>query len=704
MRQALAVAAVSLAAVTPATAQERGVADPRDDILVTGRNFVVVDAGAAGKTDLPVIETPQAISIVDSAFIDALNLRTIAEALNYTSGVRSQAFGSDTRIDYYQIRGFAQANFFKDGLVLYNSGPFLSWTTPAEGVERLEVLKGPSSVLYGGGSAGGIVNIVSKRPLASTRIGVEAGVDEYGSAYGSIDVGGAIAPSLSVRASGLVRRGDTQVELAEDGRSYAALAASWTPTADTTLTIRGSYTGDRSNRPTGFVPYAGFVTPLPDGRRIPIDLFGSDPGVDRFDRDQYEVGYTLESRLSPAVRFVSNGRYGRLDLVYAGLFGAFNSPAYVDQGRYYLNRANSRQEGWLDNFTVDNHVDGEFATGPVTHDVLGGVDYSSSETASTVANGPAPRLDVFSPRYNVPIPALGPASTTRQKLDQTGLYLQDILRWNGFVGLLSTRHDWIGITARGANGGVTRGDPERQTFRAGLSYVSSIGIAPYAAYATSFNPVIGIEPATNRYYRPETGRSWEAGLKYQARTIPLLATASVFTIDRDGVLVANPLPGFPTNQSQLGRVRSRGGEFEVQARPAPTLNLTAALTAFKIENKTVVAGTIGKRPTATPAISASAFADYTFPSGSALPGFGFGGGVRHVGESFADQLNTLAVPSATVFDAALHVERGPLRAALNASNLFDKAYVGACPSAGTCYAANLRRVTLSLGYRVGDRK
>ncbi|MBW6533155.1 TonB-dependent siderophore receptor [Sphingomonas sp. RRHST34] len=676
----------------------------RDDIVVTGRNFVVADSTTATKSDAPILSTPQAISVVDSDFIDTLNLRTVAEALNYTSGVRSQAFGSDTRIDYYQLRGFANSNFFKDGLVLYNSGAFLSWTTPAEGIERLEVLKGPSSVLYGSGSAGGLVNIVSKAPNRRTIANIEAGIDEYGSAYGSADLGGAISDTLAVRVNGLVRRGDTQVELAEDNRTYGSVALGWTPTSDTSLTLRGSYTRDRSQRPTGFVPYAGFVTPLGDGRKIPIDLFVSDPSVDRYDRDQYEVGYTFETKLGENLRFVSNGRYAEIDLTYAGLFGQFTGNPVLAGGRYYLNRGNSRQDAWLDNVTIDNRLSGTIRTGALVHDLTAGIDYSFSRTASSQRQGTAPRLDIFAPVYNVALPALGVPSTTRQKLDQTGLYVQDRITLGGLVALLSARHDWIGITSTSATGAVTRGDPDKTTYRAGLSYVTPVGLAPYVSYATSFTPVIGAEAATGQYYRPETGEAWEAGIKYEARGFPLIASASLFSIERDGILVSNPVAGFPTNQSQLGLVRSRGGEVEVQARPMSTLNITAALTAFKTENREGAAATLGKAPTGTPGFSASAFIDYTLPAGSFLPGFGLGSGIRHVGRSWADTANTLAVPSATVFDAAIHYDLGAVRLAGNVSNLFDKKYVGACPSAGTCYAANLRRATISLAYRFGDNR
>ena len=388
--------------------------------------------------------------------------------------------------------------------------------------------------------------------------------------------------------------------------------------------LRGSWTRDRANRPTGFVPYAGFVTPLGDGRRIPIDLFVSDPCVDRYDRDQYEFGYSFDARLGGGVRFVSNGRYARIDLVYAGLFGQFTGNPVLSGGRYYLNRGNSRQDAFLDNVTVDSHLAGTVRTGPLAHELLGGADYSFSRTASATAMGAAPRLDIFAPQYDVAIPALGGATTTRQKLDQVGLYVQDRIKAGGFVALLSARRDWVGVTTQGAAGAVARGAPERTTYRAGLLYPTPIGLAPFVSYAQSFTPVIGVEAATGRYYRPETGRSWEAGLKLQPRGVPLLATASLFTIDRDGVLVANPVAGFPTNQSQLGLQRSRGGEVEVQARPTRTLNLTGALTAFRIRNRRGLAAAVGKAPTATPAFTASAFADYTSPDGSPFAGLGLG--------------------------------------------------------------------------------
>lgn len=698
----LSLAAVAAPVAAQTAAMLEGGADGHTTIIVTGESFVGDEVVSANKDGGDILTTPQAISVVEDDFIDALNLRTVAEALNYTSGVRSQSFGSDTRIEYYQIRGFRNENLYKDGLVLTNSGAFLSWATPAEGIGRLEVLKGPSSVLYGGGSAGGIVNIVSKQPDGRKLAAFEAGADEYGSVYGSADVGAPLSDTLAVRANALVRRGDTQVELAEDNRTFGALALGWTPLPGTTLTLRGSYTRDRSQRPTGFLPYSGFVTPLPDGRHIPVDLFVSDPSVDRYDRDQYEAGYTLEANLSDRVRFVSNGRYAEIDLIYAGLYGQFRGNPVIEGENVFITRGNSRQDANLDNVTIDNHLDGRFATGAVEHTLLGGVDYAWSETSSAQASGDAPRLNVFAPVYDIALPALGTPRVTAQKLDRTGIYLQDRMTLGGLTGVLSVRHDWIGSTSTSNGGAPTRQDDEKTTYRAGLSYRTAAGLAPFVSYSTSFSPVFGIDEASGEAYRPETGEAWEAGVKYQAEGFPLLATASLFSIERDGVLVANPVAGFPRNQSQGGLVRSRGGEIEVQASPLETLNVTAALTAFDIENLAGDPALIGLAPPATLEFAASAFVDYTLPDASALPGFGLGLGVRHTGRSYADTANTLVVPAATVFDAALHYDFANFRVAANVSNLFDKHYVAACPSAGTCYAANLRRATISLAYRFGD--
>ena len=688
------------AASFPATAEEETGGDTAvETIIVTGERLTTIRASGPTKTDIPLIETPQAVSIVDASFIDALNLRTISEALNYSSGVRSQAYGSDTRIEYYQLRGFESQNFFKDGLAQTNGSSFLSWTTPAEGVERIEILKGPSSALYGGSGAGGFVNITTKTPTGGTLLDTEAGIDEYGSVYLSADVGGTLSDTVSVRGVGLVRRGDTQVELAEDNRSYGMGVIRWAPNTGTELLLRASYTADRSNRPTGFIPYEGAVTPLPDNRYIPLDLFVSDPRIDRFDRDQTEIGMEFRQSLGARIRLVSNTRYGEIDLVYAGLYGSFSGNPVVDEetGNVFLNRANSQLDASLSTWTTDNRLEATLSTGTISHTLLAGFDYSQSEMDSVQQTGSAPALNVFSPKYTDTIPDMRTLPATNQTLSQTGFYLQDHMAAGAFHAVVALRHDELKNDTTGSSS--YNDEASKTTYRVGAVYVHSSGLAPFVSYATSFAPVLGVEAVTGTAYRPETGKSAEIGLRYVPQDVPISIIASLFDITRDGVLVSDPQPGFPRNRSQAGEQRSRGGEIEVQAEPLRGLTLTGALTAFDLEYREGETSLIGKTPTATPDHTASLFINYAMPPNSALEGLSLGLGIRYSGKSYADSDNTLKVPSATVADVAVRYTAGNFLASLSVSNVFDKEYVAACASAGTCYAGNMRRATLSIGYR-----
>ena len=516
----------------------------------------------------------------------------------------------------------------------------------------------------------------------------------------AIDSGGPIVRSLSYRGIALIRGGDTQAHHAEDNRQYVMGALNWHPSAATSLTLRASATRDRDNRPTGFIPYRGAVKPLSDGRRIPTRLFVSDPAIDRYDRNQYELGYDFRQRLSPRVRFVSKSRYARLDLDYAGLYGQFSGNPVVMNGAYFLNRGNSRQIAGLKNATSDNRFVIDFDTGPLQHTVLAGVDYSRSRTAGRRAAGAAPPLNIFDPDYDLAIPPLGPDSHNRQILIQTGFYLQDQLKAGPWVLALSGRHDRLDITtAEGGTPAEIRA-PAKNTYRAGLVYVADNGLAPYISYATSFMPVIGAERVSGSAYQPETGHQIETGLRYRPESLPITASAAIFDIRRSGVLIADPQPGFPFNRSQGGEQRSRGGELAVEASPWPALSVNAAVTAFDLETVRGEPGTLGKTPVAKPRIIAALFADYTVPGEARLGGLGFGAGVRYTGESYADDANTLSVPAATVFDTALHYNAGSFNIALNVSNVFNEHYIAACPSAGTCYVGSLRRATLSLEYRM----
>jgi iron complex outermembrane receptor protein len=266
--------------------------DPRGPI-----NGYVADRSPTGtKTNTLLMETPQSISVVGRDQIRDQNPRNLAEALRYAPGVRSETFGADTRNDWFKIRGFdaQDAGLFLDGLQLQTFA-FATWKFQPFGIERIDILRGPSAILYGGSGPGGLVNVISKTPPFTPLNYVEAGVNSYGNSYFSFDFGGPVAtptgPSkeLYYRLLGTVQGGETQTAFTPDNTYFIAPSVTYTPDNDTTLTILASATKNET-RVQGFLPYVGTVVDAPFGR-IPTHLFASDPSVDYFRRQQEMIGY-----------------------------------------------------------------------------------------------------------------------------------------------------------------------------------------------------------------------------------------------------------------------------------------------------------------------------------------------------------------------------------------------------------------------------
>jgi len=174
-------------------------------------------------------------------------------------------------------------------------------------------------------------------------------------------------------------------------------------------------------------------------------------------------------------------------------------------------------------------------------------------------------------------------------------------------------------------------------------------------------------------------------------------TVALFDLKRQNVLTTDPSNAL--FQVQTGEVRSQGVEFAVNANLMEGLNLVGAYTLYDLETtKDLNPANIGLMPTGTPESFGSLWLDYTMQDGP-FRGFGVGAGVRFVGESYADEANTLTVPSYTVADAALHYERDNWRVALNVSNLFDEVYVGSCSGPAACFYGDRRKATLSASYK-----
>lgn len=660
---------------------------------VTG--YVANQQATGTKTDTPLIETPQSISVIPADQIRDQNAQTLNQVVRYTAGVTAETRGAvATRYDQLKVRGF-DADTYLNGLKLQSLYYAASQVDPYL-LERAEVLKGPTSVLYGQSPAGGLINQVSKRPTATAlnEVGIEYGTDNHwrGTAdfSGPIDKDGKFLYRLT--AVGLSE--DGQIRMTENERIAVAPSFTWKPDAETSLTLLGFYQHDPKGNSYGGIPPQGTVLANPLGK-IPVDFYDGDPNYEKFDRRQASVGYAFDKKLSDVWTVRLNGRWLNAKVSYDSLYA---NGLDADYRTLYRGIATSREE--MNSYTFDNQIEGRFSTGPVGHTLLAGVDYQRLDGHYAAGFGLAPSIDVFNPVYGI---AVTPPATNRTDIDgrQTGIYLQDQMRLGGFILTVAGRRDWAKTTSSSAFGSSTRSD-QAWTGRAGLTYVFENGIAPYVSYAESFTPSSGVDFAGTPF-KPEEGTQYEVGVKYQPPGMNSLFTAAVFDLTRSNLTTSDPAhPGFSV---QSGEARSRGIELEAKVGVTKDLELIGTYTYLDTKYTKDNDGLEGKRLPAVPRHQASAWAMYHMPEGTALTGLGVGAGVRFTGSTM-NTANSFKVPSFTLVDATVSYDLGALSSKLqgaevtvNGKNLFNKEYVASCYYGEWCAYGYQRTVTAGLRYR-----
>ncbi|KRR16302.1 ligand-gated channel [Bradyrhizobium lablabi] len=678
---------------------QRGVGfveNPRGDVqgYVAGRSM------AGTKTNTPIMETPQSLSVIGSEQIRDQKPGKFDEILRYTPGVVAGTFGADNRNDWFLIRGFKSDDIglFLDGLQLFYTS-YASWKLQPFNLARVEVLRGPSAVLYGGSSPGGIVNAVSKTPPVEPIRYLETGVNNFGNAYFGFDFGGPVATApengkLFYRVVGQIQNGGTQVDFTPNNNYFIAPSLTWKPDADTTFTVLAS-ASKLETRSENFLPYIGTVVNAPFGR-IPTRLFASDPSVDTFKREQEMIGYQFERNLSDDVTFRQNARFAHVDVTLSTLFGL----GYVngDPATASLARGNFLTHGIANQGNLDSQLEYRFNTGILRHTALFGLDLKTYRIDDWQGFGGATPLNLLNPVYTPTARFNGaPYQDTTLTQKQLGFYMQDQIKLDRFTLVLSGRNDWVATDNNNHIGAGQSREDSKFSGRAGLIYNFDSGLAPYVSYATSYNPIIGL--SSGQLLLPETGQQTEVGLKFQPNGFNGHFGVALFDLKRQNVLTTNPNSIPPNLQMQNGEWTSRGIELEAVANPFPGLKVIGAFTSYDLfVSKDLDQAVIGKVPTATPRTLSSGWIDYTFQEGP-LTGFGFGGGVRYIGGSFADNINLMPVPSVVLGDATVHYEWQNWRAALNVINVADTTYVANCSSTNACFYGDRRRVTASLAFK-----
>ncbi|MEF2070119.1 TonB-dependent siderophore receptor [Consotaella aegiceratis] len=655
-----------------------GVADPT---AVDG--YVAEDATAGSKIATPINEIPQAVSVIGREELDDRGVEKVDEALRYTAGVFAQPFGYDSDTDWIYIRGFdaTQSGAYLDGLQLYQYAfagiivdPFL--------VDRIEVLRGPASVLYGGSNAGGLVNSVSKRANGERIRYVETGITDDPNGYVALDLGDRFSEDSpwSWRVVGRVKGGDTQTEYADNLRGVVAPSLLFEPDADTHLELYGSYEYDDQRHVGGFLPYVGSVVAAPYGY-VPRDLYYSEPDLDKFEQKQASLGYDFQHSLNDTVTLRSNTRWIHVEREEYGPY-TYDYDTTDDT----LYRLNFQHDTSADLIETDNQAVLNFDTGAISHELLAGTDYKFYHFDQVAATGAISELDPINPVYtNTEGAWYDPYADETIDMNQLGVYAQDQMKFGGgWIVTLNGRYDevWIDRDDRTATDDDYDGNYGAFSGRAGLAYEFANGFTPYASVSRFFNPQIGTD-ASGEPVEPLEGEQYEVGFKYSPTFLNATFTASLFDLTRRNNL-QSVWDGSGYTYSTIGEIRSRGIELEANANVTESLKLTAAFTTYDLEiTDDIDESIIGNQPYLIPETLASVWADYTIHGGVA-DGLGFGGGIRYQGESYADNENTLKVPDATVFDAAIHYDRDNWGVSLNVKNVFDKKYVSGCQGAYSC--------------------
>ena len=646
------------------------------------------------KVDVPLAESPRPASVVDREELDDRNVQSLDESFRYRAGVVSGHYGADNDTDWFKVRGFDQSTY-QDSLRIYREG-YYQWLPEPFGLERVEVLKGPASILYGEAPPGGIINAVSKRPSDEKSGIIELQVGNREHRQLNLDTTGALTDNASYRLVAVYKDREGDLDHTDNERYYIAPSVAIDLSDQTRLTVLSSLQKDDGVPVNGFkLPY-GTIDDTPYGKVDRSANLGQ-PGYDKNDRTQTAIGYELEHTMDETWSFMQNVRYNRLDLelrsVYAGAQNP-TDPRVADQGLVY-------RDGTTDGWTMDNRLMGQIFTDRLENTLLVGLDYQRLTAEGDeydvfpsydFNNGvyftpPFGTVDMFDPAYGNFTPVTDADLTESESYKrQVGLYLQNQLRVDDrWVLLASLRQDWAN-TEVVTGGAPQESDDEELTVSAGIMYLADNGLSPYISYSESFEPQVGTD-ANGDLYEPLHGEQLEAGVKYAPLWMDGYVSAAAFQIEEDNGLVFGG-----GTQVQLGEQESRGFELEGNVYLTDLWQVTAAYTYMDTEVRNDFANTEARAPL-IPRHMASFWTDYDLSQ--LLPGLKVGGGLRYNGET---RDGDTTVPSFTVADLMARYDFDQnWRMQVNVNNVTDKEYIASCEY--WCYYGESRSVIGSLSYR-----
>ena len=707
-RAALAAMTVTTLGIIPPAAAQPAAAEagPIEEVVVHGQ----VSRYSALKSDTPIVETARSVSIENLRQILDKGALNLADTYVYSAGVIGDTYGFATRGDWVKVRGLDVPEYRDSLQALFsnynNSRPDI-YT-----IEQVEILKGPASVLYGQGSPGGLVNVVSKRPEADAHREVVVEYGNFERKVGAADFTGALDADdrWLYRLTGVYRDSGSQVDHVHDDAVVVAPSLTWRPTEVTDITVLANYQKVDSDTGAQFLPIPGTRTRSGNGRQIESDVYLGDPEFNRYDTETRSVTVLADHRLNRVWSFEATARWTEGEADYRQAW-----PAFIGGDRYVHNPDGSLYgdglvpRSWYvsdassEQWAADLRLRAGFDTGPFRHAVLMGAQYQDVTTDNDVAFAYALGYDfatggpdvffgdrywinVFDPQYgDVPPPDVLDALMTNAPETNTedrGLYVSDQITYGRWHFTAGARFD----EAETDTGSERQSDDE-VSLSVGMLYRLDNGLSPYASYAESFEPVVGQDTMTGAAFDPQKGRQYEVGVKYQPPGINALVTVAWFDIEQSNLPNPNSLVDAPSQQE--GVAEMRGVELEGLAWFG---DFHAELNVSRLDTENAD----GFKFASVPEDQASAWLGYR-PSGR-WQGFKAGLGIRYVGETW-DGVDLLETPSYTLGDLMLGWEQGPWDVALNVRNVTDEEHLSTCLARGDCFPGEERSAVLRGVYR-----
>lgn len=656
--------------VNPTVPRPQTPANEPTEIIVTGdpEAYLIPEASAATRIDAPIRDIPQSIQVVPERVVEDQAATRVVDVLRNVSGISRSGSSQSYFSDVINIRGFGIGRGYNiNGTRTNFGGAQINLETA--NIERLEVLKGPASVLYGQGEPGGIINVTTKQPLSEPFYGAEITIGSYNFYRPSIDLSGPLNADRTIlyRLTAAYESAGSFIDYVDTERFFISPVVSFQLGRNTTIALESQFLRNSTPDYPG-LPAVGTVLSNPLGR-VPISRFVGDPNIDPTVRNHLVFGYRFEHKFSE--NWSARNIFRSEALIYEDYY----YDATLQPDNRTVNRTAFRGDSLAQNYSLQTDIIGKVQTGSVSQQFLFGVDLRRVNFDIQAFDAPIPSIDLFNPIYRIPRPDFSNKNFDAF-LEQNilGIYFQDLISIGERIKLLlGGRYDVVEETFinRSSDQNFFQ-DDSKFSPRVGIVYQPIDPVSLYFNYSRSFAPSeFGARNADGTPFEPTTGQQFEIGVKTEFAQGRASANLALYQITKQNVVTPDPeRAGFSI---QVGEQRSRGVELDVVGEILPGFNIIATYAFTDAEITEDNGGNEGNRPYNVPAQSGSLWATYTVQSGG-LRGLGFGAGIFFVGDREGNDANEFELPSYSRTDAVLYYRRNNLRAALNFKNIFNVRY------------------------------